>query len=395
MLTDRYFPDKMKVLFVTRGFPSDNNVMDGNYEAGQAKALAAKGCQVSVVSIKLKSILHLFSRGKISHRKVDGVDVYLCTRIRFSTRYWSTPKLNERVAIRAYNQVFMQYVKEKGMPDVVHSHSIFCAAPVAFLKEKYHLPFVITEHWSGMFTTSVSEWQKEKSFIYHKADRVICVSQALADTLKRNYGIESIVINNMVNDLFFQNGKNYRNDDNFRFVACGALRKDRYKGFDLLVDAFALAHFPANVSLDIVGDGPDRSFIESKIAQYGLYSQIHLLGTKTPDEVSNLLNHSDCFVLSSRLETFSIVVIEAMAKGIPVIATRSGGPETFLRPEHGILVEKENVTELSEAMKYMTDHHQEYDSENIRQFCHDHFSQDVIANQILSVYNQLLNQKTN
>ncbi len=385
----------MKVLFVTRGFPTEDDVMSGNYEAVQAKALAAKGCQVSVISISLKSFLHIFSRGMISHRVVDGVDVYLCTRIRFSTRFWSTPKLNAWVADRAYRQAFKKYVSERGMPDVVHAHIVSVASPVSFVKDEYHLPFVITEHWTAMNRTEIPEWLKQISFVYHRADRVICVSQALSDSLKRNFNVNSIVINNMVSDQFFKSFRVERNDNTFRFIACGAFRTNRNKGFDILVDAFAQAHFPKSVFLDIVGDGPDRAFIESKIAAYHLSDQIHLLGTKTPEEVNDLLCHSDCFVLSSRLETFAIVVIEAMAKGLPVIATRSGGPETFLRPEHGILVEKENVTELSEAMKYMTDHHQEYDSENIRQFCHDHFSQDVIANQILSVYNQLLNQKTN
>ena len=385
----------MKVLFVTRGFPSEKNIMDGNYEAVQAKALAAKGCQVSVISIKLKSFLHLFSRGKISHRIVDGVDVYSCTRIRFSTRFWSTPKLNAIVADKAYRQVFKNYVEEKGMPDVVHAHIVSVASPVSFLKDEFHLPFVITEHWTAMNKSEISEWLKQQSFIYHRADRVICVSQALSDSLKCHFNVNSIVINNMVSDQFFKSAKVVRSDCFFRFIACGAFRSNRNKGFDILVDAFAQAHFPKTVSLNIVGDGPDRAFIESKIAGYHLSDQIHLLGTKTPEEVNDLLCHSDCFVLSSRLETFAIVVIEAMAKGLPVIATRSGGPETFLRPEHGILIEKENTGELTEAMQYMIEHCKEYDSDSIRQYCYNHFSQDVIANQIINVYSQLLNQKTN
>ena len=162
-----------------------------------------------------------------------------------------------------------------------------------------------------------------------------------------------------------------------------------------MVDAFARAHFPKNITLSIVGDGPDRTNIESMIANYHISDQINLLGTKTPEEVSELLSNSDCFVLSSRLETFAIVVIEAMAKGLPVIATRSGGPETFLRPEHGILIQKENVEDLTHAMQYMIEHHSDYQSDDIRAFCHDHFSQDVIADQIIDVYNKVLNNINN
>ena len=380
----------MNVLFVTRGFPSETDIMVGNYEAVQAKAIAAKGCHVSVMSIKLKSVLHLFSRGKTSHRVVDGIDVYLCTRIRFSTRFWSTPKLDSIIAEKAYRQVFKKYVDEKGIPDVVHAHIVSVASPVYFMKEEYHLPFVITEHWTAMNRSEISDWLKQQLFIYHHADCVICVSQALSDSLKQNFNVNSIVINNMVSEQFFKSIKIERSDNTFRFVACGAFRANRNKGFDILVDAFAHSHFPQTVSLTIIGDGPDRKYIESKIADYGLSDQIQLLGTKTPEEVNDILCHSDCFVLSSRLETFAIVVIEAMAKGLPVIATRSGGPETFLKPEHGVLVDKENVEQLTQAMKYMTEHYIDYNSDEIRQYCYEHFSQDVIADQIIGVYNTVL-----
>ena len=380
----------MKILFVTRGFPSEDDIMSGNYEAVQAKALAAKGCQVSVISINLKSFLHLSNRGEISHRVVDGVDVYLCTRIRFSTRFWSASKLDDIVAVKAYRQVFKRCIKEKGMPDIVHAHIISVAAPIFFLKEEYHLPLVITEHWTMMNGAVIPNWLKERSFIYHCADQVICVSQALADSLKRNFNVDSIVVNNMVSDSFFNSTRISRNDNHFSFIAIGAFRKN--KGFDILVDAFANGRFPENVCLNIVGDGEERESVENKIRTYQLSNQIKLLGTKTPDEVNDLLCHSDCFVLSSRLETFAIVVIEAMAKGLPVIATRSGGPETFLQPEHGLLVEKENEIELAEAMKFMVDHYKDYNSESIRKFCYDHFSQDVIADQIVCVYQDVLSR---
>ena len=378
----------MKIVFFTRGFPSENDIMAGNYEAVQAKALAAKGCQVSVVTNRELSRHHLLDIGRIRHRKVDGVDVYEGTSLSFSKRF--IRRINRYTRRWSYSRLFKRCISEHGMPDVLHGHIVSTSSFTIFLKEKYHLPYIITEHWSKTFVSESPKWLRQMTSAYYKADKVICVSQALAYALKQNFSVRSIVINNMVNDKFFQSVKKTRNDKLFRLLACGAFRKDRNKGFDILVDAVAKAQFPGNVHLDIVGDGEDRPFVEDKIAEYGLSGQIHLLGVKTPDEVSDLLCRSDCFVLSSRLETFAIVVIEAMAKGLPVIATRCGGPETFLQPEHGLLVEKENVAALADAMKYMTTHAGDYDPAAIRQFCHDHFSQDVIASQIIDVYKQVL-----
>jgi len=376
----------MKVLFVPRGFPSEKDPMNGNYEAVQAEAIAAKGHEVSVIAVRWRSMIHLFECGKLKYRKVGNVLVCECNGIRMYP--FRIPKMDKHIMRWQFKKFFQKYVSDKGMPDIVHAHIISNAAYAVVLKENYHLPFVITEHWSKMFAERISKVTMRDTFAYKKADRVICVSEALAENLKKQCGIQSVVIHNMVSNEFFKSRKIGRHDKLFRFIAVGALRD--IKRFDLLVEAFAFCHFPENVKLDIVGEGIERPLIDSKIKQYGLENQVSLLGLKTPEEVSNLLCQSDCFVLSSRLETFSIVVIEAMAKGLPVIATRCGGPETFLRPEDGILVPKENAKELANAMKIMTQHNQDYDAEAIRQYCYDNFSQDVIADKIIDIYKQVL-----
>lgn len=382
----------MKVLFITRGFPTEENPMKGNYEAVQAKAIAAKGCEVGVICFYFTSVFHPFRRSGITHRTVDGVEVYECTRLRFSNKFMKLPSLDDKLRSRIFRKLFNRYLAEHGMPDVVHAHLILTAAPAAFVKTGLHLPYVITEHWTEMNKESIQSRLLKQASAYHLADRVICVSDALAGSLKSKLGVDSIVINNMVSDVFFQSRKVERNDGKFHFVACGALRENRNKGFDILVDAFMRAQLPEHVFLDIVGDGPDRYPLQQKINRYGLSGRVRLLGMKTPEEVNLLLCQSDCFVLSSRIETFAIVVIEAMAKGLPVVATRCGGPETFLRPEDGLLVDKENADQLADGMKYMTEHYKDYNSDNIREYCYSHFSQDVIADKIIDVYHQVINQ---
>ncbi len=377
----------MKILFVTRGFPSEKDPMDGNYEAVQAKAIAAKGHEVSVIAIKYRNILHAFQNWKIHHRVVDNVHVYECNRVNLYYPF-HTPQIDNHAKRWQFKNVFNKYVHDKGVPDIVHAHIIHHAAYAAVLKEECHLPFVITEHWTRMNTEYIPQVTMRKTFAYHEADKVICVSEALANNLKKMCNVESVVIHNMVSDQFFKSPKAEHQDDSFRFVGVGALRKN--KRFDLLVEAFALCKFPNNVCLDIVGEGEEREIIEKKICQNNLGEQVKLQGVKTPEEVNNLLCQSDCFVLSSRLETFAIVLIEAMAKGLPVIATRSGGPETFVRPEDGILVPKEDAEELAKAMKYMVAHHKDYDAKDIRKHCYDNFSQDVIADKIIDVYHQVL-----
>lgn len=384
----------MKILFVTRGFPSEKDPMSGNYEAVQAKALARKSHQVSVITVKWgASFRRLFQNTPLSVRTVDGVKVYEYAKPKKPILFSSSPKSVLRFRQRMFKQVFKNYLKTEGMPDVAHAHIISVAANAVCLKKDFHLPFVITEHWTKMNVDKVSPMLEYQARAYNYADRVICVSDALAGNLKKLFKLDSIVINNMVSDLFFQTRKQHVEKDSFKFVAVGALRKN--KGFDILLEAFKLGNFSDKVTLDIVGGGAEQQLLESLIKEYELASQVKMLGVKKPEEVGELLCQSDCFVLSSRLETFGIVVIEALAKGLPVVATVSGGPETFVRPEDGILVPKENAEELAKAMKYMVEHYQSYDSEEIRQHCYNSFSQDVIADRIADVYQQAVKNSNN
>lgn len=383
----------MNVLFITRGFPSETNPMSGNYEAVQAKALASKGHQVSVLNIRWRSLRYLFKKCSAKHKVVDGVAVYEYESVRSIIPRISLPKFELWWRRFCFDRIFKQYLNEAGRPDVVHAHIIAYASFAVCVKKKYNLPFVITEHWSKVLDDDVSSVLSCQAQVYKLADQVICVSSALADSIKRRFNVDSIVINNMVSDLFFKTRKMSHEDGEFRFIAVGALRKD--KCFDILIDSFARCNFPNYITLAIVGGGDEQQTIEEKIKEYGLESQVKLLGVKTPEEVSGLLCQSDCYVLSSRLETFAIVVIEALAKGLPAIATRCGGPESFMRPEDGLLIPKEDVNELSKAMQYMFEHYKDYDTEEIRQHCYDSFSQDVIADKIIEVYNKVCHGSSN
>lgn len=381
----------MKILFVTRGFPSETDPMSGNYEAVQAKAIAAKGHDVSVIAVRWRNLLHIFCSKRVNLRVVDGIRVFECDRLKLSIPHVYFPKIELLVQQWQFKRVYRKCIREIGTPDIVHAHIIMCAAPAIYLKQELQLPFVITEHWSRVFEENTLKRVMNMIPAYHVADMVICVSNALSYNLQQKCGLHSVVINNMVGNEFFRTRRIERKGDTFKFIAVGAMRK--VKRFDLLIEAFASCQFPENVELEIVGNGVERPLIERKIKEFNAYNRVKLLGTKTPSEISDLLCQADCFVLSSRLETFSIVLIEAMAKGLPVIATKCGGPETFVRPEDGLLVEKESVDGLMTALKYMKTHSHEYNSEEIRQHCYDHFSQDVIANKIIDIYKQVITKK--
>ncbi len=110
------------------------------------------------------------------------------------------------------------------------------------------------------------------------------------------------------------------------------------------------------------------------------------------EQVSDSMWRSNIFVLPSYVETFGVVLIEAMATGLPVIATRCGGPEDIVEPETGWLINPGDVEELTAALEhaYFNYHEIKKKESYIRDYAVDRFSGGTIASTLLKHYNSLL-----
>jgi glycosyltransferase involved in cell wall biosynthesis len=128
-------------------------------------------------------------------------------------------------------------------------------------------------------------------------------------------------------------------------------RLTRQKGLDLLIEAFSEAgkrvSFP--LFLLIVGPGEDRPILEAQAKRRTREGEVVFLGQR--GDVADLLAASDAFVLSSRWEGGPLVVLEAMAAALPVVATRVGDVDRMVVDGvTGLVVDPGNVPELTEAM---------------------------------------------
>lgn len=381
----------MKVLFITKGYPSESNPLAGNYEAVQAHAIASLGHQVSIAYFSWKSLLHVFEKTPLKKIQLGNVDVYemvgIVPTFPIISRFCRSYKLEKWMMQRTAKRFAREYKLKNGLPEIIHIHSQFIAKYAMAMKEEFVVPVVLTEHWSGLNEGKASKNMLSEGYIYRKADAVIVVSHALESALKSFYGIDSHVIFNMVSDEFFLS-KAQKKSNQFRFVSVG--RMVSVKCFENLVYAMNMMSHTESVRLTIVGDGPERVKLEKLIRERQLQGRIELTGLRSPNEVSEILCQSDCFVLSSHRETFGIVLIEAMAKGLPVISTKCGGPEDFVNKDNGILVDSDNPGELAKAMDYMIENHSVYDYDQIRNYCMNNFSQNKVAQQIVNIYKSVI-----
>ena len=126
------------------------------------------------------------------------------------------------------------------------------------------------------------------------------------------------------------------------------------KAFDNLIDAFAIVRQKQKVKLIILGDGEQRDFLQNKINEKHLQEDIDLFGYT--ERVFSFMKSADLYVLSSRQEAFGNVLVEAIACGLPCVATDcvSGGPKEIMerngKGKYGVLCEKENVASLADSI---------------------------------------------
>lgn len=161
--------------------------------------------------------------------------------------------------------------------------------------------------------------------------RVFTISRSVADDLRKKKGVDSTVIYNGIRPelIKVKSGNVSRTD--FRIVMVSRLEHKK-KGQDILIDALAEleARGYANISVDFIGEGESRAFLEQRCSEKGVEKRVRFLGAKTQDYIFEHLCNYDLFVQPSRFEGFALTVAEAMAAKVPVLVASGQGPEEVI-----------------------------------------------------------------
>lgn len=375
---------KRDILIVSRGIPTREYPMNGLFEIDQAKALAAFGHNVKMFVVDIRSILRKRPFG-IHHYSVYNVEVHVISFPIGAIPREIQCKAGGILLKRLYKSVYGDGKK----PEIIHAHFGDIGYIASILSRKINVPLIITEHSSLMNREIVdNDFLEVSKKGYTSANGVISVSNALAQNIKKNTGINSCVIPNIVDTEAF-NSIVRKQHEGFNFVSVSSLVEIKHIGD--LVRAFKTIHeeFP-NTKLCIIGDGKERENIEELIERFHIGDSVRLTGTITRPEIANIFSEMDCFVLPSESETFGVAYIEAMAAGLPVIATKCGGPEDFVNSKVGCLIEKNDIKQLVEAMRRVFTDYDGYDKDYIKNYSRMSFSPNAIASTLTNYYDIIL-----
>lgn len=334
--------NKPKILHIPQWYPNPDDIQLGTFIQKQIIATASD-CNNLVLSIIGSKNISDISLSINDSNEIKEIQVVYCA------------KGNAYKRVKHYLKALqkgLSAIADTGFyPDLVHCH---IAGKNLWITEKYfkNTPVILSEHWSGYldgrFDAIPSVKKKRRIKRINKCKEVIAVSKHLAEAI-RNKGIQNKI--SIVDNVIETKGIRKQIDkENFTFLMVADL-VDQTKNISGVIRAFSeVVKTKPNSILAIIGDGKDKKMLSELVKEGNIADSVNFIGRLPQEEVLNYYTQVDCVIVNSHFETYSMVTVEAILSGVPVIATRCQGPEQFINENNGLLIDLNNSEQLENAM---------------------------------------------
>ena len=389
----------MDVLVIPSWFPDgqnknwDHGQISGSFFLEQAQELN-KFVNVQIVYIKIHSlkkfkIKNCFNLFSYSWENENGI---YTARL---NAYNLFPKSTKGLVLqyRIYSNILfflLRLTKQFKIPKVVHCHSPFFGGVVAMhASKKFNAKLIFTEH-SKQHPDYILPYENKiyKQIIYNSS-RIIALSNYFFKFLEIDHNVPrkkiSLLPNMIPRFCLEQVSVKKYGKEKFTFIFIGSLI-DLKRPLDLLESFAGLDHEVYPCQLKIIGKGPLYKDCLKFIEQNKLNEKVLLLGELSRKETISHLSASNCLCSVSTTESFGISILEAISMGIPVISTKSGGPQDIINSHNGILVDIGNKIEIRNAMVNLLKNIKSYDKEMIKKACLQKYHPNIILNKLISIY---------
>lgn len=338
----------LHILTLTPFYPSQGDDAAGCFVSEPLEWLAKVGIRNSVLAVQ--PIYRKKARARKSAISAEWM------------RYFSLPRgfgLSTAGAFVFARIVGRVRALQKLQPiDLIHAHGAMpCGHAAMLLSAELGVPYVVSVHGLDAFSTEqvrgrAGKWCRRISQrVFRSSRRVICVSEHVQEQVLEGTGPScrtSVVYNGVDPELFSPADEEQSNE--CRVLSVGNLIP--IKGHELLIRAIASlgTEFPG-LSLEIIGEGPERSRLDALVSELGIHERVSFQGRQSRQAVADAMRRCTIFALASRYEGLGCVYLEAMAAGKAAIGCRGQGIAEIIRHGmNGFLIGPDNEKELTLAL---------------------------------------------
>lgn len=381
----------MKVLFISSWYPTNENPHYGIFVKEHARAIKTTTTDIRVLAVV---VLRAKPYIKVSHREYideSGIKTFeIIIHSRFRDIIYHLVPLQNRIAYKYYKNSIEAFFS----PDIIHSNVIFPAGIIGdYFAKKLEKPHIITEHWSkidGLLKKPYLSSLARNS--YKRACRILPVSQFLKENmlgLLPNLSSDRLkVISNVISSETFdyKEKKLHEVEINFCAVATWATKRKPDKKPELFIEALAAVQkmTTKKIRLTMVGGGNRITELKNLCKQLDLTADF--IGYQTKKQIAVVLHKTDFFVHASTIETFGVVIVEALMTGTPVICSKVGGLPELIDSSNGVLCQNEVADWVSGIQKIIQ---ADFDRKQIADAVRNRFGYESIGKEIASVYETL------
>jgi glycosyltransferase involved in cell wall biosynthesis len=375
---------KLHVLFLSSWFPSKTHPTLGNFVQRHAEAVAL------FANI---TVLYLSKNNKTSAFEIeDEVE----GNVRIVRVYYRSNGMLFRNRIQALKKGIAHINFNQNKPDIVQLNMVWPEGWQAlFIQRKWKIPFVISDNWTGYHPNERSPLpfhvKRYMRFIANRSELLLPVTMQLEKAMRAlGFNKSSVIVPNVVNTAYF---KNEKKNEIHTYVHLSHLDNE-HKNIEGILSAWKIfSDQTEDVILELGGDG-DIPHWKKRSLEIGIRkNSITFFGTLNQEEVAQKMNVSHTFVLFSNYENLPLVMIEAMASGMNVIATRVGGiAEHMGFCKWNKLIDAKNEAQLLHALNESHSEMNEINREEISEYATNHFSFEAVGKQFMNAYEQALNK---
>jgi len=283
-------------------------------------------------------------------------DAVNCSDLNYSVHQVSYPKSSCNLFLSFAKKIKYIYNLYRSLvsiqPDIIHSQGVNPTYFTYLYSLKYHVPYCIGFHSDpylyadSILSKFMLKCGRHLPFV-RKASASFSVSKAIIPTIEQIFNLQPVYIANGADTKLFYPPVTKKHSFNIICVS----RMVHEKGLEDAISAMGeiIILYPEAV-LYLVGDGPIRQDLEKQVSALSLQKNVKFTGFIRNDELIDYYHNSEVYLLPSWNEAFSVVILEAMGTGLPIVSTPVGVAPEIVTNENGILVPLHSPHDIAEAI---------------------------------------------